>query len=95
MDHTEEMLLKISAAANEITERLELNHIHPEVELSYFDNESWHINVRPALLTHKTETMLITHGYHGTTLNETLANALEGTTEELELLKKGMTKGFP
>ena len=86
---------EISCNANELRELLKLSPDMVQVTLSFFANKQWHIKVRPSLLTFGDETHLFTRGYHGKNLMETLNEALVGTTEELELFKKGLTRGIP
>lgn len=85
---------KISRRADELRKLLELSEEMTQVTLELFSNNKWHITVRPSLLTFGDQTHMFTRGYHGKNLMETLDNALDGTTDELALYKKGLTRGF-
>lgn len=90
----EAKILEIYSIADEIRKELKLSVEMTQIGISLFNGDFWHVEVRPSLLTHGNETMLLTRGYHGHELAKVLADALKGTTEELELARKKLTRGF-
>jgi hypothetical protein len=90
----EAKILEIYDMADKLREELELPKEMVQVEISLANSNFWQLQVIPSLLTHGTQTMVLKRGYHGDILSQVLADALKGTTEELELARKNLTRGF-
>jgi hypothetical protein len=89
---TEEKIQEIYNKADELSNLSGFRKGYAVVKLVRWE-DSWHVEVVPSFLTFKGQTAAFTRGYTKKDLTDVLSEALQGTMEELDLYKKGLTRG--